>query len=402
MAICRAFLMAEAAYTAKDITVLEGLEPVRLRPGMYIGSTGSRGLHHLVYEVVDNSVDEALADRNDLVDVTIHPDNSVTVRDAGAGIPVDSSHEQGLPGADRRPHEAPCRRQVRRRRLQGVRRPARRRRLGRERALRVADRRGPARRQGVPPGVRPRRAHRRHGDDRRLQQGRSGTTISFMPDPEVFDETEFDAATLLTAPARDRVPDARASRSSSATSARAERREEFHYEGGIRDFVAHVNESKDAVTSTSSTSRARRDDGHVEVAMQWNSSYVESVFSFANNINTTRGRRAPVRLPRSAHRDAQPLRARQGAAEGEGGQPRGRGRPRGSRGGHLREAPEPAVRRSDEDEARQPRVEGLVKTTVNAAARRVPRGEPDRARSRSSRRRSRRPARDRRRARRAS
>jgi len=89
--------MAEAAYTAKDITVLEGLEPVRLRPGMYIGSTGPRGLHHLVYEVVDNAVDEALAGRNDLVDVTIHPDNSVTVRDAGAGIPVDLIPEQGLP-----------------------------------------------------------------------------------------------------------------------------------------------------------------------------------------------------------------------------------------------------------------------------------------------------------------
>ena len=79
--------MAEAAYTAKDITVLEGLEPVRLRPGMYIGSTGPRGLHHLVYEVVDNAVDEALAGRNDFVEVTLHPDNSVTVRDAGPASP---------------------------------------------------------------------------------------------------------------------------------------------------------------------------------------------------------------------------------------------------------------------------------------------------------------------------
>ena len=89
--------MAEAAYTAKDITVLEGLEPVRLRPGMYIGSTGSRGLHHLVFEVVDNSVDEALADRADLVEVTIHPDNSVTVSDNGSGIPTDVMKDQGLP-----------------------------------------------------------------------------------------------------------------------------------------------------------------------------------------------------------------------------------------------------------------------------------------------------------------
>src|SRR5437764_13623458 len=89
--------MTEATYTAKDITVLEGLEPVRLRPGMYIGSTGSRGLHHLVYEVVDNSVDEALAGRNDRVEITLHPDNSVTVRDYGSGIPVDVMPEQGLP-----------------------------------------------------------------------------------------------------------------------------------------------------------------------------------------------------------------------------------------------------------------------------------------------------------------
>src|ERR671918_2525070 len=88
--------MAKATYTEKDITVLEGLEPVRLRPGMYIGSTGPRGLHHLVYEVVDNAVDEALAGHNDSVEVTLHPDNSVTVRDSGRGIPVDLIEDQGL------------------------------------------------------------------------------------------------------------------------------------------------------------------------------------------------------------------------------------------------------------------------------------------------------------------
>src|SRR5687767_12745134 len=87
--------MAQTAYTAKDITVLEGLEPVRLRPGMYIGSTGARGLHHLVYEVVDNSVDEALAGRNDRIEVTLNPDNSVTVRDWGSGIPVDAMADTG-------------------------------------------------------------------------------------------------------------------------------------------------------------------------------------------------------------------------------------------------------------------------------------------------------------------
>src|SRR5690349_6833712 len=89
--------MAEASYTAKDITVLEGLEPVRLRPGMYIGSTGPRGLHQLAYEVIDNAVDEALAGRADTIEMTIHPDDSVTITDNGSGIPVDVMPEQGLP-----------------------------------------------------------------------------------------------------------------------------------------------------------------------------------------------------------------------------------------------------------------------------------------------------------------
>src|SRR5438067_5471088 len=92
--------MTEASYTAKDITVLEGLEPVRLRPGMYIGTTGSRGLHHLLSEVVDNGVDEALPGRADRLEVTIHPDNSVTVSDNGSGIPVDIMADQGRPALE--------------------------------------------------------------------------------------------------------------------------------------------------------------------------------------------------------------------------------------------------------------------------------------------------------------
>src|SRR6187401_3285327 len=288
MAICRAFFMAEAAYTAKDITVLEGLDPVRLRPGMYIGSTGSRGLHHLVYEVVDNAVDEALAGRNDLVDVTIHPDNSVTVRDAGAGIPVDVIPDQGLPaltvvltklhaggkfGGDGYKVSGG---------LHGV-------GVSVVNALSewlVAEvrRDGKVYRQEFARGE-------PTGDMETIgvsKKDESGTTIAFLPDPDVFDETEFSAATLsqrlretafLTRGLRIVLRDERA----------GGKTEEFHYEGGIRDFVSHVNEAKDTVHKHVIFFDGETEDGQVEIAMQWNGSYVESVFSFANNINTTEG-----------------------------------------------------------------------------------------------------------------
>ena len=280
--------MAEAAYTAKDITVLEGLEPVRLRPGMYIGSTGARGLHHLVYEVVDNSVDEALAGRNEIVEVTLHPDNSVTVRDGGAGIPVEVIPEQGLSaltvvltklhaggkfGGDGYKVSGG---------LHGV-------------GVSVVN----ALSEWLTAEV------RRDGKVYRQEFARgepttemtvvgkttksdTGTTVSFLPDADVFEEVELSAPTLtqrlretafLTRGLRIVLDDQRAEGE----------RIEFHYEGGIRDFVAYVNSAKDAVHRHIVYFEGESDQGAVEVAMQWNSSYQESVYTFANNINTHEG-----------------------------------------------------------------------------------------------------------------
>jgi DNA gyrase subunit B len=274
------------SYSAKDITVLEGLEPVRLRPGMYIGSTGSRGLHHLVYEVVDNAVDEAMAGFNDLIEVTIRPDNSVVVRDRGRGIPTDVIAEQGLPamtvvltklhaggkfGGEGYKVSGG---------LHGV---------GvsvvnalSEWLVAEVERGGKQYRQefarGVPQG----------GMEVVGPAEGNGTTISFLPDADIFEETEFVAQTLaqrlretafLTRGLRIVLTDERA----------GGERHEFHYEGGIRDFVAYVNESKDAVHRHIAYFENESEAGHVEVAMQWNTSYQESVFSFANNINTVEG-----------------------------------------------------------------------------------------------------------------
>ncbi|MFN2627414.1 MAG: DNA topoisomerase (ATP-hydrolyzing) subunit B [Gaiellaceae bacterium] len=278
--------MAETTYSAKDITVLEGLEPVRLRPGMYIGSTGARGLHHLVYEVVDNSVDEALAGRNDRVDVTLHPDNSVTVSDWGSGIPVDIMKEQGLPaltvvltklhaggkfGGDGYKVSGG---------LHGV---------GvsvvnalSEYLIAEVRRDGKLYRQEFARGV-------PKGDMETVGESTTtGTTITFMPDAEIFEEIDWSTETLsqrlretafLTRGLMITLTDERA----------GGERFEFHYEGGIRDFVAHINEAKDPVHKHIVYFEGANDEGQLEVAMQWNTKYVESVFAFANNINTHEG-----------------------------------------------------------------------------------------------------------------
>ena len=278
--------MAEATYTAKDITVLEGLEPVRLRPGMYIGSTGPRGLHQLVFEVVDNAVDEALAGHNDLVEVTIHPDNSVTVKDAGRGIPVGVMPEQGLPaltvvltklhaggkfGGDGYKVSGG---------LHGV---------GvsvvnalSEWLIAEVHTDGTIYRQEFARGE-------PLGDLKKVGLTKeSGTIISFLADPEMFEEVDYSAETLiqrlretafLTAGLHIVFTDERA----------GGEQVEFKYEGGIRDFVTHVNSAKDPIHKHVIYFEGTGEDGTVEVAMQWNRLYVESVFSFANNINTTEG-----------------------------------------------------------------------------------------------------------------
>ncbi|HEX9597993.1 MAG TPA: DNA topoisomerase (ATP-hydrolyzing) subunit B [Gaiellaceae bacterium] len=282
--------MTEATYTAKDITVLEGLEPVRLRPGMYIGSTGPRGLHHLVYEVVDNSVDEALAGRNERIEVTLHPDNSVTVKDYGSGIPVDQMEEQGTSaltvvltklhaggkfGADGSPYKVSGG-------LHGV-------GVSVVNALSewlIAEVRRDQKvyRQEFTRGV-PNADLAVVG---KAEKGDTGTTISFLPDAEVFEELELSAETLqqrlretafLTRGLRIVLTDERAGGEEI----------EFHYEGGIRDFVAHVNGAKDSIHKSIAYFEGENEQGKVEVAMQWNASYQESVYTFANNINTHEG-----------------------------------------------------------------------------------------------------------------
>jgi DNA gyrase subunit B len=278
--------MTKNSYTAKDITVLEGLEPVRLRPGMYIGSTGPRGLHHLVYEVVDNSVDEALAGRNDRIEVTLHPDNSVTVRDFGSGIPVDIMAEQGRPalevvltklhaggkfGGDGYKVSGG---------LHGV-------GVSVVNALSewlVAEvhRDGTVYRQEYERGV-PKADMEVIG-----KTNETGTKISFLPDADIFEEVEFSAETLVQ-----RLRETAFLTKSLAIVLVDERegddRYEFKYDGGIRDFVVHINDAKDPIHKRIVYFESESDDGTVEIAMQWNSSYVESVFSFANNINTHEG-----------------------------------------------------------------------------------------------------------------
>jgi DNA gyrase subunit B len=276
-----------AAYDAQDITVLEGLEAVRKRPGMYIGSTGLRGLHHLVYEVVDNSVDEALAGRATRVDVTIHPDNSVTVVDDGAGIPVGVMEKEKRPAVevvltvlhaggkfgDGGGYKVSGG-------LHGV-------------GVSVVN----ALSESLIVEVR-REGHvwtqeyERGAPQYDLRKGEAtketGTTISFLPDAEIFESLEFDFS-ILEQRLRETAFLTRGLKITLIDERSGGNRVEFQYDGGIEDFVRFLNENKEPIQKKVIFFEGESEEGAVEVALQWNSSYQESVFSFANNINTHEG-----------------------------------------------------------------------------------------------------------------
>jgi len=281
---------ASSSYDAEDITVLEGLEAVRKRPGMYIGSTGVMGLHHLVYEVVDNSVDEALAGFCTEVSVRIHPDNSVTVVDNGRGIPVATMEKEGLPavqvvltvlhsggkfgeGGGYKVSGG----------LHGVgvsvvnalseRLQVEIRRDGHVFTQEYA--------RGVP--------QTELIESEKLPAGSpTGTSVTFLPDADVFETLDFDFYTLeerlretafLTRGLKISIVDERGEGHSA----------EFQYEGGIEDFVSYLNENKDTVHRKVVFFAGESEEGAAEVAMQWNASYQESIHSFANNISTREG-----------------------------------------------------------------------------------------------------------------
>jgi DNA gyrase subunit B len=310
-----------ASYSAKDITVLEGLEPVRLRPGMYIGSTGQRGLHHLVYEVVDNAVDEAMAGHNGSIDVTIHPDNSVTVRDRGRGIPVDVMADSGLPaltvvltklhaggkfGGEGYKVSGG---------LHGV---------GvsvvnalSEWLIAEVERDGRIYRQEFARGV-------PTGDMEPVgSSDETGTTISFLPDSEIFEELDLSAQVLVQR-LRETAFLTRGLRISLDDERAGGERVEFRYDGGIKDFVAYINNSKEPVHRHIAYFENETDAGYAEIAMQWNTSYQESVFTFANNIHTVEGgthmqgfRSALTRTLNKYARDKSLLKEKEENLEGE-------------------------------------------------------------------------------------
>jgi DNA gyrase subunit B len=283
------------SYTGSNIKVLEGLEAVRLRPAMYIGSTGDQGLHHLVYEVVDNSVDEALAGHASRVEVTIHVDNSITVSDDGRGIPVD---EMVLPGGERLPAVQVVLTKLHAGGkfdssnykvsggLHGV-------GVSCVNALSEAFdveiwRDGHTYEQEYSRGI-PISKLRQTGTSKRR-----GTKVHFLPDRTIFSLTEYNYDTLaqrlrelafLNKGLEISLTDERITDSKTGEAKRAD----FKYAGGISEFIKHLNKGKQVLHEKPIHMEASRDSVELDIALQYNDSYSETVFSFANNINTVDG-----------------------------------------------------------------------------------------------------------------
>jgi len=277
----------DSDYGADSIQALEGLEAVRKRPAMYIGSTGARGLHHLVYEVVDNSIDEALAGHCESIDVTIHDDGSVSVRDDGRGIPVDTHQEYDRPAVevvmtvlhaggkfDNKSYQVSGG-------LHGV-GVSVVNALSSELIVEVTRNGGVYREQferGVPSGVE---------KIRDSDPGEStGTEIRFWPDEEIFETTDFEFSTL-----ENRLRELAFLNSGveiTLTDERDGTEQRFYYEGGIKEFVEYLNETKEPLHRGVIYFEDESEGVHVEVAMQATDELQGSIHAFANNINTREG-----------------------------------------------------------------------------------------------------------------
>jgi len=276
-----------SSYSGKDIQVLEGLEAVRKRPGMYIGSTGPKGLHHLVYEVVDNSVDEALAGYATRIDVTIHNDGSCTVVDNGRGIPVDNVpkykkpavevvltilHAGGKFGGEGYKVSGG---------LHGV-------------GVSVVNALSTRLDVEVKLGGKIYTQTYDHGKPTApLKAGGStkttGTSVTFWPDPTIMETIDFDFDTLVSHLRETAFLNRNLKITLTDERELEPRKEEFKYEGGINDFVKYLIGAKDTINSKPIYFEQTGDEGSVEVSIQWNTGYSETVLAFANNINTHEG-----------------------------------------------------------------------------------------------------------------
>jgi DNA gyrase subunit B len=285
---------AAQEYNAGQIQVLKGLEAVRKRPGMYIGSTSARGLHHLVYEVVDNSIDEAMAGYATRVDVTIHADNSITVVDDGRGIPVDIHPTEKMSGVEmaltmlhaggKFDNEGEGSYKVSGG-LHGV-------GVSVVNALsewlRVA-----VRRQGGVHEIAFSRGDRTSDLKVTGKADDTGTTVSFKPDSEIFEETTYSFDTLsnrlrelafLNKGVNISLTDERPT-----TEGGEVRREAYHYEGGLREFVEHLRGTRKPLHPEVVYIEASRPEADIEIAFQYDDGYNENTFTFVNNINTHEG-----------------------------------------------------------------------------------------------------------------